>query len=62
MMRWLHNKFWREHTPPCMECGWNMKSIIETYDRMEWKCVWPLCGWSTFQSTNGKLHWYRSKK
>ena len=25
MLKWLYNKFWNEHTPPCMTCGWNMK-------------------------------------
>ena len=56
-MRWLWNKFWCEHTPPCMECGWNMKVWKDSMFNMEWKCAWNSCGWGAFQDANGKLHW-----
>ena len=34
-----------------------------TYTREEysWKCIWKKCGWETFQSGNGKLHWLKNK-
>ena len=25
-----------------------------------WICVWKKCGWETYQSGNGKLHWMKS--
>ena len=61
MVRWLHNKFWREHTPECMECKWNMKPYKDSIFRIEWKCIWKSCGWGTFQTANGTLHWYKKK-
>ena len=59
-MRWLWNKFWNEHTPPCMACGWNMKVWKDSMFNMEWKCVWNGCGWGSFQDANGKLHWLKN--
>ena len=60
-MRWLWNKFWNEHTPPCMACGWNMKVWKDSMFNMEWKCVWNGCGWGSFQDANGKLHWWKGQ-
>ena len=60
MIKWLYNKFLNEHTPPC-RCGWNMKPYKESMFRYEWRCVWKSCGWGTFQSANGRYHWWRKK-
>ena len=60
MFKWLYNKFWNEHTPPCMTCGWNMKVWKDSMFHMEWKCSWVSCGWGAFQDTNGKLHWWKN--
>ena len=59
-MRWLWNKFWNEHTPPCMSCGWNMKVWKDSMFHMEWKCAWNSCGWGAFQDANGRLHWWKN--
>ena len=61
MWKWLYNKFWNEHTPPC-NCGWNMKPYKESMFHYEWKCIWNSCGWGAFQSSNGKMHWWQEKK
>jgi hypothetical protein len=39
-----------------------MKPFEEWTDRYQWKCIWTKCGWEAFQSENGKLHWWISKK
>ena len=59
MIKWLLSK-WYKDNPDCM-CGYKMKptkdrGIIEN----SWKCVWKKCGWETYESLNGKLHWWRS--
>ena len=59
MIKWLVN-FWYRHNPEC-PCGWKMKYKENPY-QMEWKCIWSKCGWGTFQETNGKLHWWKSRK
>ena len=59
-MKWLWNKFWNEHTPPRMKCGWNMKVWKDSMFHMEWKCAWNSCGWGAFQDANGKLHWWKN--
>jgi len=33
-----------------------MKPINSSYE-YSWKCIWKKCGWETFQTGNGKLHW-----
>ena len=40
-------------------CGYNMKPVTHSTYREEysWKCIWKKCGWETFQTDNGKLHW-----
>jgi len=55
MVKWLVNKLLYKHTPECM-CGYNMKPT-NTLDEYSWKCMWKKCGWETFQTGNGKLHW-----
>jgi len=60
MWMWLHNKFWREHTPQC-QCGWNMRLDKESMFRYEWRCIWKSCGWGTFQSANGRYNWWKKK-
>ena len=39
-------------------CGYKMKPT-NTRNEDNWKCVWSKCGWETYQSSNGKLHWYK---
>ncbi len=60
MFKWLV-KNWYKHSPIC-KCGWAMKPFEEWTDRYQWKCIWTKCGWEAFQSENGKLHWWISKK
>jgi len=28
-----------------------------------WVCIWSIdkCGWETFQTSNGRLHWFKKK-
>ena len=40
-------------------CGYRMKqtNIREEYS---WKCIWvKKCGYETYESSNGKLHWFK---
>ena len=55
MIKWVVNKLLYKHTPVCM-CGYNMKPIVSSFD-YSWLCIWKKCGWETFQTGNGKLHW-----
>ena len=60
MIKWFINK-WYKHNPVCM-CGYKMKPIKHlTYPT--WVCIWSIhkCGWETFQTENGKLHWLKKK-
>ena len=54
MIKWFLTK-WYKHSPDCV-CGYRMKPINSSYE-YSWKCIWKKCGWETFQSGNGKLHW-----
>ena len=54
MIKWVVNKLYK-HNPECM-CGYKMKPINSSYE-YGWKCIWKKCGWETFQTGNGKLHW-----
>ena len=56
MIKWILNK-WYKHSPECM-CGYKMKPT-NTRNEDNWKCVWSKCGWETYQSSNGKLHWWK---
>ena len=62
MIKWILTK-WYKHSPDCM-CGYRMKPIDRRKNESEesWKCLWEKkCDWETYQSSNGKLHWFRSK-
>ena len=59
LFRKLYNMIINKHNPKC-NCGWNMKSTNTRFDEDSWKCIWKKCGWETFQSGNGKLHWKKS--
>jgi hypothetical protein len=56
--KWLL-RFYYKHTPECI-CGWAMKPFENWTDRYQWKCIWSKCGWQTFDSGDGKLHWMKS--
>ena len=58
MIKWVVNKLYK-HSPECM-CGYKMKPT-NTREEYSWKCIWKKCGWETFQSGNGKLHWLKNK-
>ncbi len=38
-----------------------MKQYKESMFISEWKCIWTKCGWGTFQTSNGKYHWWKQK-
>ena len=59
MIKWIVNK-WYKNSPECM-CGYNMKPVTHSTYREEysWKCIWKKCDWETYQSSNGKLHWFK---
>ena len=58
IFRWLHNRKYPD-TPMC-PCKWRMIPVDnQFYDT--WKCKWEKCGWESYQSSNGKLHWFRNK-
>ena len=66
-MKWLWNKFWNEHTPPCMSCGWNMKVWKDSIFHMEWKCVGILVDGGSFKMLmvsyiGGKINLKKMKK
>jgi hypothetical protein len=45
-------------------CGYRMKPIDRRKNESEesWKCLWEKkCGWETYESSNGKLHWFKNK-
>ena len=53
-------RFYYKNTPTC-NCGWAMKPFEKYTDRYQWKCIWKKCGYETYQTFNGTLHWTRSK-
>ena len=57
MIKWILSK-WYKHSPDCM-CGYRMKPTDrrKTVSEDSWKCMWKKCGWETYNSGNGKLHW-----
>jgi len=55
MFNWFLSK-WYKHSPTC-NCGWTMKPTQARREEYSWKCIWKKCGWETYQSSNGKLHW-----
>ena len=58
MIKWILSK-WYKHSPDCM-CGYRMKPTQVRFEEDSWKCIWEKkCGWETYQSSNGKLHWFR---
>ena len=62
MIKWVINKRYK-HSPECF-CGYRMKptDIRKTESEDSWKCIWKKCGWETYQSSNGKLHWLKVEK
>jgi len=59
MIKWILSK-WYKHSPEC-NCGYKMKPTQTRLDEYSWKCMWKKCGWESYQSSNGKLHWFRNK-
>ena len=53
-------RFYYKHTPTC-NCGWAMKPTQIRFDEDSWKCIWKKCDWETYQSSNGKLHWFKKR-
>jgi len=48
-----------KHSPVC-NCGWTMKPTQTRIEELSWKCIWvKKCGWETYESSNGKLHWFK---
>ena len=43
-------------------CGYRMKPTQVRSEEESWKCIWEKkCGWETYQSSNGKLHWFKKR-
>ncbi len=59
MIKWVLSK-WYKHSPEC-NCGYKMKPTQTRLEDYSWKCIWKKCGWEAYQSSNGKLHWFRNK-
>ena len=60
MIKWVLSK-WYKHSPDCM-CGYRMKPTQVRSEEESWKCIWEKkCGWETYQSGNGKLHWMKKR-
>ena len=60
MIKWILTK-WYKHSPDCM-CGYRMKPTQVRFEVDSWKCIWEKkCGCVTYQSSNGKLHWFKKK-
>ena len=59
MIKWVLSK-WYKHSPIC-NCGWTMKPTQIRFDEDSWICIWKKCGWETYQSSNGKLHWFKKR-
>ena len=58
MFKWILSK-WYKHCPTC-NCGWAMKPTQVRSEEESWKCIWEKkCGWETYESSNGKLHWFK---
>ena len=53
-------RFYYKDTPDCM-CGWAMKPTQVRSEEDSWICIWKKCGWETYQSDNGKLHWFTKR-
>jgi len=60
MVKWFINLFYR-HNPECF-CGYRMKTTNKRQSESEdsWICLWKKCGWETYQTGNGKLHWMKN--
>ena len=45
-------------------CGYRMKPTDrrKTVSEDSWKCIWKKCGWETYQTDNGKLHWMKKNE
>ena len=49
-----------KNNPECI-CGYKMKSTKTRIDEYSWKCLWvKKCGWETYQTLNGTLHWMKN--
>ena len=49
-----------KNNPECI-CGYKMKSTENRIDEYSWKCIWDKkCGWETYQTLNGTLHWMKN--
>ena len=59
MIKWILSK-WYKHSPIC-NCGGTMKPTQIRFDEDSWKCIWKKCDWETYQSSNGKLHWFKKR-
>ncbi len=59
MIKWFLTK-WYKHSPNCF-CGYKMKPT-KTREEYSWKCIWKKCGWESYETGNGKLHWKKSTK
>ena len=42
-------------------CGYRMKPTDKrkTVSEDSWICIWNKCGWETYRTINGKLHWLK---
>jgi len=59
MIKWFLTK-WYKHSPNCF-CGYKMKPT-KTREEYSWKFIWKKCGWESYETGNGKLHWKKSAK
>ena len=53
-INWLY-----KYCPTCY-CGYRMKPTNVRTDEYSWKCVWvKKCGYEVYETSNGKLHWFK---
>lgn len=63
MIKWVVNRFYK-HSPTCI-CGYRMKPNNKRKFQVEdsWECLFTKkCGWETYQTLNGKLHWFKKSE
>ena len=58
MIKFIVNLLYKNN-PECF-CGYRMKSTNLRFYELSWKCIWiKKCGYETYESYNGTLHWFK---
>ena len=39
-----------------------MKPTNTRFDEYSWKCIWKKCGYEVYETSNGKLHWFKKSE